>query len=119
MLQVSRADETSFVVTFFRPGIGKVNMETIYGILGNKIGQKNSGIGADYPHVCQAPSADTVNCVAVVFTGPFDTEEIVTRPGACLIKQEGPFAGTDFDMDRAGTSENPDKIDFALYALGF
>jgi hypothetical protein len=94
-------------------------METFYGAVGNKISQKNSGIGADYPHVCQTPSADAVNCVAVVFTGPFDTEEIVTRLGSCLIKKERPFAGTDFDMDRADTSENPDKIDSALYVLGF
>ncbi len=80
----------------------------------HRIGQKLGGIGADYPHVRQAPPADTIYGVTIVFAGPFDTEEIVTWLGPGLVEQEGPFAGADFDMDRTGTSENMDKIDFAI-----
>jgi hypothetical protein len=36
-----------------------------------------------------------------------------------LVEQKGSFPSANFDLDRAGTSENPNKIDFPLQFLGF
>lgn len=50
------------------------------------------GIGADDTDIFQSPSADAVNGVAIVFTRPFDAEEIDVRLGLCLVDEEGGFA---------------------------
>ena len=76
-------------------------------------------VGANYFYVFQAPSPDAVDGVAIVFAGPFDAKEIDVRLGLGLVEQEGGFAGADFDVDRACSSENLCKVDFALQIFGF
>ena len=85
MLQIGRAKEAPFVVASFRPGVGEIDVEAVYGVVRDRTGQEGGGIGADNPDVCEVPSADAVNGVAVVFAGPFDAEEIGPRLGLCLV----------------------------------
>ena len=119
MLKIGGADEASFVMAFFGLWVGEIDVEEVNGVIVNKIGQEDSGIGADNPNVRQAPSADAIHGVAVVFAGPFDAEEIIVRLYPGLVEQEGAFAGADLDVDRASTSYNLGKIDFAIQIFGF
>lgn len=77
------------------------------------------GIGANYSYVFQCPSPDPVDGVAIVFTGPLDTEEIELRLGHSLVEQESGAAGADFNLDGASPSENLYKIDSAIQIFGF
>src|SRR4030042_1523731 len=104
---------------FFRPRVWKINMKTLYRPIRYKIGYKAGRFCADYSDIFQSPSADSVHCVSVIFTRPFDTQEISFRVTLCLVEQECPSACADLDMNRAFTSENPDKIDFTVQTFGF
>ena len=94
-------------------------METIHAIVRHKVGDKSSGVRTNDANVRYVPSTDSVDRVTVILSGPFDTEEIDTGFGPSLVEKECPFAGADFDMDRARTSEKPDKIDFAIQIFFF
>jgi hypothetical protein len=94
ILQISRTEKASFVVSFFRPGVGKINMEKIHGCFSDKIGKKNSGIGSNYSDILQAPSSDAIHGVTIVFACPFDAEKIIIRQSFGLVKKEGSFACT-------------------------
>ena len=102
------------MMAFFGPGVGKIYVKTFHRVLWYEIGEKLSGLGTDYPYIGQAPSADTVNSIAVIFVSPLDTEEVDFRPLPGLVEQKNSLAGADFDMNRTGTSENPDKIDSVI-----
>ena len=119
MLEICRGNEASFVVSFFWPRVGEINMETFYGIIRDEIDYEMHGIGADYSYVFQFPSTDAVNGVAIVFSSPFDAEEIDVRLGPGLVDKEGGFARADLNVDGVFTSENLNKIDFALQIFGF
>ena len=106
------------MMSFFRPGVGEINVETIDRIIGNEIGYESNGIGSYYAHIGQCPSADTVNGEAVIFSCPFDTEEIDVRLGLSLVYKESSLARANLDMNRAFSSENPCKIDFAVQIFG-
>ena len=106
------------MVSFFRPRVGEVDVEAIDRIIGQKIRYESGGIGSYYAHIFQSPSADTVDSEAVIFSCPFDTEEIDHRLGLSLVYKEGSFACTDLDMDRAFSSENLRKIDFFIQIFG-
>ncbi len=92
VFEICGGNEASFVVTFFRPGVGEIDVETIDGIIWDKINYEVHGVGADDSDVFKSPSADAVNGVAIVFSSPFDAEEIDVRLGLCLIEEEGGFA---------------------------
>jgi len=117
--EIDPAQKTSFVMTFFRPGVGEIDMKAVHRVVRHKVSKELCGIGADYPNIAQAPSADTVNTIAVVFVGPFDTQKIDLRPGPGLVEQERCFAAAHFNMHRPGTSENPGKIYFAVQIFDF
>ena len=119
MGEVGGGDESSFVVSFFWPGVWEIDVEAIDGFVGDEVGYEVGGVGSDEAYVCQVPSANTVDGVAVVFVSPFDTEEIVV--GVCfgLVEEEGPFSGADFDVECGWTSENVGKIDSAIQIFGF
>jgi hypothetical protein len=51
-------------------------VEAFHGGVGDGFGKELRGIGPDYAYVCEAPSADAVDGVAVVFSGAFDAEEV-------------------------------------------
>ena len=87
-------------------------------VVGYMGGEEGGDIGPDYSDVCQPPPSDSVHGVAVVVAGPFDAEEIDLRLCHSLVEQEGGSADTDFNMNGAGTSENPDKINFTVQTFG-
>ena len=118
MLEIGGGDEASFVVTFFRPGVGEIDVETFDGIIGDEIDYKVHGVGADYADIFQSPSADAVDGVAIVFSSPLDAEEIDVRLGPGLVDKEGGFAGTDFDVDGVFTSENLCEVNSAIQIFG-
>ena len=103
----------------FRPGVRELDVEAIYGVIRDEVGQKVCGVGADYTHVCKTPSADAVNAVAVVLAGPFDAEEINIRLSRSLIEKKGGLAGTYLNVNGAGTSEKMDKVNFAIQIFRF
>jgi hypothetical protein len=72
LVEIFFADEASFVMSFFRPGVGEIDMETIDGKIGNKFANKSGGIGAEHPDVFEVPSAEPIDGVAVISAGPFD-----------------------------------------------
>ncbi len=111
-------EEASFVMSSFRPGVEEIDVETVYRIVRNEIGYKRGGVNADYPDICQCPSAYAVDGVTVVFAGAFDAEEIDVGMCDSFFEQEGGFTSSDFDVDGAGTSENADKIDFVVQVFG-
>ena len=106
-------------MAFFRPGVGEIDVETFDGIIGDKIDYEVHGVGADDADIFQAPSADAVDGVAVIFTCPFDAEEIDVRLGLGLVEEEGGFAGADLDVDGVFTSENLCEVDSAVQIFGF
>ncbi len=57
--------------------------------------------------------------VAVESDSAFGAEEIELGVCCGLIEQVGSFSGAGFNMDWAETSENPDKIDFAIQIFAF
>ena len=118
MLQVRRANETPFMVTFLRPGIGEIDMKTVHGLIRDRLGDEAGGIGANDSHVCQAPPSDAIDGVAIVPPRPLDPEVVVTRLGFGLVEQEGALTRTDFDVDRSVTSEYPKKIEPAVKIFG-
>ena len=93
-------------------------MEAVYGFIAQVLGDEQGGVGPDYADIGYAPSTDAVHGVAIVFVGPLDAEEVYAGVGFGLVDQERSFAGSDFDMDGAGASENPDKIRFAIQIFG-
>ena len=119
MLEICGGNEASFVVAFFWPGVGEIDVETFDGIIGDEIDYKVHCVGADYADIFQSPSSDAVNGVAIVFAGPFDAEEIDVRLGLGLVEEESGFAGTDFDVDRVFTSENLCEVNSAIQIFGF
>lgn len=92
-------------------------MEALHGTIRDEISHESAGIGTDDSHVGQAPSANAVNSVTVVFVGPLNAEEIDVRLDPCLIQKERSFTRADLYVDRACTSENPEKIDFPIQIL--
>ena len=63
-----------------------------------------------------------VGGIAVIFSGPFEAEEIDLQLGHILVEQKGTPASSKqwrFRYGRGGTSENPGKIDFAIQIFGF
>lgn len=89
---VCGVDESPFVVAFFRPGVGEIDMEAIDGIVGDKAGQKVGGVGAEKADIIERPSANTVDGIAIISGCPFDSEKIDLRAGACLVEEEGSAA---------------------------
>ncbi len=77
ILQIRRADQAPLVMTLLVPGVGEVDEEAVHGLIGHVLSQENGGIRADDLHIRQAPSAHTVDGVAIVPAGPFYPEEIV------------------------------------------
>ncbi len=107
------------MVSFFWPGVWEIDVEAIDRFVGDEVGYELCGVGVYDAYVCQVPSANTVDGVAVVFVSPFDTEEIVVWVGFALVEQEGSFSGADFDMDGVWTSENAGKIDSVIQIFWF
>lgn len=98
----------------FRPGVREVNVETIDAVVGDRFGEELGGICPDYPYVRQAPSADAVYGVSVVFPGSLYCEEVEVRPGTGLVKDEGALAAANFDVKGGATSENLHDIDLPV-----
>ena len=88
------------MVSFFRPGVWEIDVETIRAGIRQEVGYKGGGICPDYANVSQVPSADAVNRIAIVFAGPFDAEEIGIGIGFSLVEDESSSADSDFDMKR-------------------
>ena len=119
LFEIGPAQKAPFVMTFFRPGVGEIDMKTIHRAVRHKVGQELCSIGASYANVIHSPSADAVNAIAVVLVCPFDTQKIDLWPGPGMVEQECCLAAADFNMHRGGTSENPGKIDFAVQIFDF
>jgi hypothetical protein len=94
-------------------------VETIYTAIRDKVSYESCGLCANYPYIAQGPAADSVDGVAVVFTGPFDTEKIDMRLGCSLIEQKSSFAGADFDVDRPFLPEDLAKINLSIQIFWF
>ena len=77
--EIGTGDEASFALAFFRPGVGEVYVETIDGVIGQKIDQEAGGIFTNEADVLEVPAADAVNGEAVKFACPFNSEEIGIR----------------------------------------
>jgi len=101
-------------VTFFRPGVGVIYMIAGDARVGDEPYQEIGGVGANQFYVFQAPSADAVNGVAIILSGPFDTEKIDVRLRLGLADEECPLARAYFDVYRSGASENF----FEIHRLG-
>jgi len=110
MVGVGGVDEAPFVVAFFGPGVGEINVEAIDGGIGDAFGDIGDGIGANYPDVGQVPPANPVNGKAVKFPCPFNPDKIGVGLRFCLVYQKCPPARANLDMDGSGTSENITKI---------
>jgi len=106
------------VVSFLRPGVREVDVEAFDGGVGDGFGEELRGIGPDYSHVCECPSADAVDGVAVVFSGTFDAEEVEVRAGFGLVQEEGSLPGSNLDVEGCGTSENVGEVDFSIQIFG-
>jgi hypothetical protein len=85
-------EETAFVVTFFGPGVGEINMEAINGGIGDTLDDKSGGISADYTDVSQIPSANTVNGETVISACPFNPDKVGIGLASCLVYQKRPLA---------------------------
>lgn len=106
------------MVSFLRPWVGEVDVEAFNGAVRYGFGEELRGIGPDYSHVCDCPSADAVDGIAVVFSRTFDAEEVDVRVGFCLVQEEGSLTGADLDVDWRGTSENAGEVDFSIEISG-
>ena len=92
LVGIGGVDETPFVVAFFGPGVGEVNVEAIYGRIGDTLGDIGGGIGANYPDVGQIPPANPVNGETVKFPCPFNPDKIGVGLRFCLVYQKCPLA---------------------------
>lgn len=117
LVDVGGIEEASLVVSFLRPGVWEVDVETIRAFVRQDIGYKGGGIGADYAYIGQAPSANAVDRVAVVFAGPLDAEEVGLGVGLSLVEKEGASADADFDVKGGRTSEKASEVDSAIQVL--
>ncbi len=78
-------EETAFMVTFFGPWVGEINVEAIDGGIGDTLDDKPGGIGADYTDVSQIPAANTVNGKTVISACPFNPDEVGVGLRSCLV----------------------------------
>jgi len=119
LAKIGLADEAAFVVSSFGPGVREVDVEAVDAVIGQVAGDERGGFCTYNSDVGQVPSADAVDGVAIVFSCPFDAEEVDV--GLCfgLVDEKGGFAGADFDLEFSGTSENMEEIDFAVEVLAF
>jgi hypothetical protein len=92
LVAIGGAEEASFVVAFFGPGVGEVNVEAIDGGVGDALGNIGDGIGANYPDVSQIPSPNPVNGKTVKFACPFNPDKIGVGLVFCLVYQKCPLA---------------------------
>lgn len=92
LVGIGGVDETPFVVAFFRPGVGVINVKVIDGGIGDAFGDIGDGIGANYPDVGEIPPANPVNGETVKFACPFNSDKIGVGLGFCLVYQKCPFA---------------------------
>lgn len=117
LVGVGGVEETSFVVPLFRPGVWEIDVETIRAFVRQEVGYKGGGVGPDYAYIGQAPSANAVDRVAVIFVGPLDAEEIGLGVGLSLVEKEGGPADADFDVKWGRTSEKASEVDSAIQVL--
>ena len=101
------------MVTLLGPGIGEVDVKTVDRTCRHEITKEDRGIGSQDADVAQVPAPDSVRRVTVELAGPLDSEEVHLRLHLGLRHKEGRSARPDLDVNRAGTSENPGKIDLA------
>lgn len=111
-MDVCRGEEASFMMAFFGPGVGEIYMEAVNGCLWYEIGKEDSGVSADNPNIFELPSADAVDGIAAESCCLFDAEKIDIGEGFGVVEKKCALAATDFDVDRAGTSENQSKIEW-------
>lgn len=116
--EICVGDEASFMVAFFRPGVRKVNVKTIDGIIGQEIGQQMGGVISNEADVGEVPAADAVDCEAVKFTCPFDAEEVGLGCDFGLVEQKRGLSGADFDVEGAAATENLTKIELLAQVFG-
>ena len=108
------AKKASFVMAFLGPGVGEIDVVAVDGAIGDVFSDEADGVGPDEPDVGEAPPADAVHGVPVVFSCPFDAEEIKLWVGSGLAQKEGSLTRADFDVYGRGTSEKVFEINFAL-----
>ena len=65
-------EESSFVVAFFWPGVGKIYMKTRNRVVGYRSGDEVGCIGSDHLCIFESPTAQAVYCVTVISARPFD-----------------------------------------------
>lgn len=88
LFEIWGVKKASFVMAFFRPGVGEIDVETFYGTIRYKIDYEMCSVGANYSDIFHRPSPDAVDGVAIVFSCPLDAEEIDLRLGLGLVEQE-------------------------------
>ncbi len=92
-------EEAAFVVAFFGPRVGVVNVENPEGFGGQMVDDQVAGVGAHEADVGHAPADHAVGGVAVVFVGPFDAEEVAVGILAGPGEQEAALTGADLHFD--------------------
>lgn len=65
LFNVFGADEAAFVVFFFRPGVGEIDVVEIDAGVGEEIGDECYGVGSYETDVAEAAAACAVNGIAV------------------------------------------------------
>jgi hypothetical protein len=82
--QIYIAEKPPFMMSFFGPWIRKVNMKAIYGLVREIIVHQLSGIGPNQSDITQTPASHAIHGITIIFIGPFDTQIIYIRIGACF-----------------------------------
>ena len=91
-------DAAAFVVSFFWPGVGEVDVDASEAVVGDEVSDKGGGVGPKQLDVGELMPADAVGGVAPVGFGPFDAEEVDVGFEAGLLDEEGAFARADFEV---------------------
>ena len=118
LFEVLGIDGAAFVVSFFWPGVGEVDVEDGADLVGEVVADELGCIGAEDSYMLKVVSADAVGGVAEELARPFYAEVIDVGLGGGLLDEEGSFAGADFYVEgivEAVGREPGARIDCAIF----
>ncbi|HMO25316.1 MAG TPA: hypothetical protein PKB10_03535, partial [Tepidisphaeraceae bacterium] len=94
------ADESAFLLSFFRPGVGEVDVQDVDRLRPDALAHEPARFLPADAHVLQLRAAHAVGGEAGEPVGVLDPDEVRLRARPGLVEQERPLADPDLQLDR-------------------
>ncbi|MCH8241264.1 MAG: ribonuclease H-like domain-containing protein [Planctomycetes bacterium] len=118
-LEEVRLNESSLVVSLFRPRIGMIDMQNGNTCRRQMSDEQHLGVRTHHANVLQLPPGEPVGAVAKILVRPLDAQETHGRIRLRPTDEKPAFSATDLDLEGAGAVEPGHRIDPCLILRRF